>query len=247
VNARRRVAAGLGAGALLALPVGAGAIPPGGPAENPGDPPATVTIATPSVPAAGGAVAFTGTGFLTAAGAPQKVYVKLDDHGDHGIGPFTADATGALHGRIALSDPEAPADIGDAAREHWLRFLTGPSGADPDNGPSRSLKAAFRVTAPAVRAVAAVLTARGGSVALALRAGGPDGSRGAVVVRASGWTVARGTYALGDGATHAVRVPLTAAGRRRTTRAAALTARLTLTPREGAAIRSTVTVKGAAR
>ncbi len=171
---RRRPLIGLGAVALAALPAAAVAIPPTGPAENPGNPPATVTIVTPSVPAAGGKVAFTGTGFLNAKGLPQKVYVKLDDHGDNGIGPYTAAADGTLKGTVALDDPEAPADITDAAKPHWLRFLAGPSGKYPDNGPPRSLKAAFTVVAPPVRATgASALRVASGHVAvrLARRAG----------------------------------------------------------------------------
>lgn len=138
----------LSAGLAAAVPAGvAVAIPPTGPAENPGTPPATVTIGTPRVDAAGGKVSFTGTGWLTSKGLPQKVYVKLDDHGDDGIGPFVAAADGTITGAVALSDPEAPADVADASKPHWLRFLAGPSGAYPDNGPPRSLKAAFTVVA----------------------------------------------------------------------------------------------------
>jgi hypothetical protein len=244
---RRAVAAG-GVAALLALPVAAGAIPPTGPGENPGTPPASVTIGAEPVPAAGGRVAFTGTGFLTAAGVPQRVYVKLDDHGDSGIGPFLADTAGGLRGSVALDDPQAPAGGTDPAKEHWLRFLAGPSGKYPDNGPPRSLKATFRVSPPPVRAVVSALRVSGGRIALRLRAAGAQGSRGTVTLRASGSTLARGRYALADAATHTVAVALTAAGRRRVARArGALRARLTLTPAGGAAVRSAVTLKRAGR
>lgn len=239
---------GAGLLAALALPAGGLAIPPTGPAENPGDPPAAVTIATPAV-AAGGTVRFTGTGFLNAAGAPQKVYVKLDDHGDNGIGPFTAAADGTLRGAVKLTDPEAPGDIANAAKEHWLRFLAGPSGAHPDNGPARSLKGTFRVLAPAVRAIgASTLRARDGRVAIRLRAGWAAGARGTATLRAAGVTLARGRFALAGGATRTVRLALTAGGRRRLGAGArTLRARLTLTPSGGAAaLSSTVNLKGAA-
>jgi hypothetical protein len=239
----------VGVAAVLAVtPVVASALPPGGPAENPGTPPATVSLGTAPVRATAGQAVFTGEGFLNAAGAPQKVYVKIDDHGERGIGPFVADATGHLEGSVALDRPEAPADITDPSRVHWLRFLTGPSGQDPDNGPPRSLKATFRVVAPPVRAVASALTVRGGRVALPLRAAAPKGSRGTVTVRAATTVLARGPYALAGTATRTVRVALTAAGRRRVARASgAVRARLTLTPAGGAAVRTAVTLTGAGR
>jgi hypothetical protein len=232
---------------MVLVPTGAAsAIPPGGPAENPGNPPATVAITTPSVSAAGGRVAFTGTGFLNAKGAPQKVYVKLDDHGDDGIGPFVAAADGTLKGSVALSDPEAPAGIADAGKEHWVRFLTGPSGTYPDNGPARSLKATFRVVAAPVRALAVALTARDGRVALRLRAATAGGARGTAALRRDGVTLARGSFALADARTHTVRIlRVTASGARRLHRAA-LSARLVLTPSSGAPSVTPVTVKAAA-
>jgi hypothetical protein len=233
--------------ALLALPAAAAAIPPTGPAENPGDPPATVTVASPEVPAAGGRVAFTGTGFLNSKGLPQKVYVKLDDHGDDGIGPFVAAADGTLKGSVALSDPEAPADIGDAARDHWLRFLAGPSGTYPDNGPARSLKAAFGVVAAPVALSATTLRVAGGRIALRLRAAAATGARGTATLRRAGVTLARGPFTLADGRTRTVHIALTAAGRRRLGAGRALAARLVLTPSSGAAITTDVTVKGPAR
>jgi hypothetical protein len=233
--------------AVLALPAVAVAVPPTGPAENPGDPPATVTVVTPAVPAAGGRVAFTGTGFLNGKGLPQKVYVKFDDQGDHGIGPFVAAADGTLKGSVALSDPEAPNDIRDARRDHWLRFLAGPSGSYPDNGPPRSLRAAFRVVAAPVSAVAATtLRVRGGRIALRLRAATAAGARGTAAVRRAGVTLARGPFALADARTRTVRVALTAAGRRRLGAGRSLSARLVVTPSSGAAVATAVTVKGPA-
>ncbi|WCB95235.1 hypothetical protein DSM104299_03978 [Baekduia alba] len=237
------------AGALLgaAVPAGVLAIPPTGPAENPGSPPAAVTIATPQVPAAGGAVRFIGAGFLTAGGAPQKVYVKIDDHGDAGIGPFTAAADGTLKGTVALDDAEAPADVADPSKDHWLRFLAGPSGKYPNNGPPRSLKAAFRVVAPAVRVVGtAALRTGSGRVAVRLRAADAAGVRGTADLRAAGVTLARGAFALADDAPHTVRLALTASGRRRLAAGGAtLSARLTLTPRGRSALVANVNVKGA--
>ena len=221
------------------------AIPPTGPAENPGNPPATVTIDTPSVSAAGGTVSFSGTGFLNNAGKPQKVYVKLDDHGDDGIGPYLAAADGTLKGSVALSDPEAPADIADASKAHWLRFLAGPSGTYPDNGPARSLKAAFAVVAPPVRATGTALRVASGRIALRLAAGSASGARGTATLRRSGVTLARGAFALADARTHTVRIAPTAAGRRALKAGRTLTARLVLTPSSGAALTTTVTVKGA--
>jgi hypothetical protein len=232
--------------AVLSLPAAAVAVPPGGPAENPGNPPATVTVVTPAVQA-GGRVAFTGTGFLNGNGSPQKVYVKFDDHGDNGIGPFVAAADGTLKGSVALSDPEAPADIADARQDHWLRFLAGPSGKYPDNGPPRSLKAAFRVVAAPVSAVAATtLRVRGGRIALRLRAATAVGARGTASVRRAGVTLARGSFALADARPHTVRVALTAPGRRRLGAGRSLSARLVLAPSSGAATTTTVTVKGPA-
>lgn len=220
------------------------AIPPTGPAENPGNPPATVTIDTPSVSAAGGKVSFRGTGFLNSAGKPQKVYVKLDDHGDNGIGPYVAAADGTLKGSVALSDPEAPTDIADASKAHWLRFLAGPSGKYPDNGPPRSLKAEFKVVAPPVRATATALRVVSGRIALRLAAGSDSGARGTASLRRSGATLARGSFTLADTETHTVRIALTAAGRRALKAGRTLTARLVLTPSSGAALTTTVTVKG---
>jgi hypothetical protein len=242
---RRRLALGAAvAVAAVAAPVAAVAIPPAGPAENPGDPPATVTILTPSVRAPDGKVSFRGAGFLNAKGQPQKVYVKLDDHGDDGIGPYVAAADGTLKGSVALSDPEAPADVADASEDHWLRFLAGPSGKDPDNGPARSLKASFKVVAPPVRATGTALRARSGRVALALVAGAASGVEGTATVRRAGVTLARGSFALPDAEAHTVRIALTAAGRRALKAGRTLAARLVLAPSSGVALTTAVTVRG---
>lgn len=242
---RRALIAGLAvlAGAIPAAV--AVAIPPTGPAENPGNPPATVTIVTPRVNAAGGCVAFTGTGWLNAKGSPQKVYIKLDDHGDHGIGPFVAAADGTLKGSVALADPEAPTDILDAAKPHWLRFLAGPSGTYPDNGPARSLKATFAVVAAPVGVASSSSRVAGGRVAVRLRATSPSGARGTAALRRSGVTLARGAFALRDARTHTIRLPLTSSGARRLTRGRTLKARLVVTPSSGDALVTTVTVRGA--
>lgn len=244
---RRRLAVGVAvAAAAVAAPVAALAIPPTGPGDNPGNPPATVTIVTPSVDAAGGRVAFRGTGFLNSAGQPQKVYVKFDDHGDNGIGPYVAAADGTLQGTVALSDPEAPADIADASKDHWLRFLAGPSGKYPDNGPARSLKAAFKVVAPPVRPLATALRVADGRVALRLQAASASGARGTATLRRSGVTLARGSFALADAKTRTVKLALTASGKRALKPGRTLTARLALTPSSGRALTTTVTVKRAA-
>jgi hypothetical protein len=235
-----------GGATLLAVPAAVTALPPGGPAENPGTPPATVRIETPQV-AAGGRVAFSGTGFLTGKGVPQKVYVKLDDHGDNGIGPFTASADGALAGSVALTDPEAPADVGDATKEHWVRFLAGPSGKYPDNAPARSLKATFRVlAAPVARVGTGALRVRGGRVALRLRAAPDAGATGTATLRAGGVRIARGRFTLAGGAARTVALALTAGGKRRLAHGRTLAARLTLTVAGRAVPPVAATVKGAA-
>lgn len=138
--------------AALAFPAAALAVPPTGPADNPGTPPASVATATTTV-APHGTVSFTGAGFLNADGKPQKVYVKVDDAGTYGIGPFLAAADGSLGGSVSLDDAEAPKTASDLG-EHHLRFLTGPSGDYPDNGPARSIRAPFTV-APAAAAAPA--------------------------------------------------------------------------------------------
>ncbi|HWI73714.1 MAG TPA: hypothetical protein VNT55_17275, partial [Baekduia sp.] len=157
-----------------------------------------------------------------------------------------AAADGTLAGSVALSDPEAPSDIGDAGRDHWLRFLAGPSGTYPDNGPARSLKAAFRVVAAPVSSSATSLRVRSGRIALRLRAAAGDGARGTASLRRSGVTLARGSFALADARTHTVRIAVTTSGRRRLVSGRALSARLVLTPSSGAAVTTNVTVKGPA-
>lgn len=154
---RRCVVGGLGIGVGLLAAAGAWALPPGGAVDDPGDPPATITIVTPSVPV-NGAVSFTGTGWLNQDGTGQSVMVKFDDFGNNGIGPFTADAQGNLSGTVSLTPPAnatarqradyAPSDMNQANSSHWLRFLTGPWGSLPRNGPPRSMRGTFASSPP---------------------------------------------------------------------------------------------------
>ncbi|MGD9695308.1 MAG: hypothetical protein AB7V42_06570 [Thermoleophilia bacterium] len=145
------------AAALVAAGIAAGpavAIPPGGAVDNPGNPPATIAITTPQV-SAGGTVGFVGTGWLNSRGEGQRFYIKIDDHGSSGIGPFQANADGTVCGTLSLTPPAgatpaqradyAPADIGDPAKPHWLRFLAGPYSGMEWNAPARSLHGDFAV------------------------------------------------------------------------------------------------------
>jgi hypothetical protein len=217
--------------AAVVLPAGVEAVPPGGPADDPGDPPASISIDTTRVPRHG-VVRFTGSGFLTSAGAPQVVYVKLDDHGVNGIGPFVADASGALSGSVSLDHREAPAGIGDTSRGHWLRFLAGPSGRYPANGPARVIKGSFAVVPAPIDLAATTLRAGATKLMLALRAGSSKGSTGMLLVRGAGRrsVLARGSYRLRDAARRSVVLSLTSSGRRILGRGRRVPVRVTLSP-----------------
>lgn len=154
---RRPLATAVTAGALiaaLAWTSAAGAAGTPRP-DNPGTPPATVEVTTKQV-FAGTQVSFSGTGWLTTAGAPQRFYIKFDDFGSAGIGPYTANADGTVSGTVAMVPPAtatpgqkadwAPADLGTPGT-HWLRFLAGPYADLPNNVPARSLHATFEVAA----------------------------------------------------------------------------------------------------
>lgn len=153
----RALAAAASAAALAAtLTCAAGAGAAGTPRpDNPGTPPATAQVTTAQV-FAGTQVTFTGQGWLTAGGAPQRFYIKFDDHGASGIGPYTANADGTIGATVAMVPPAgatlkqredyAPADLGTPGT-HWLRFLAGPYVDFPDNEPARSVHATFTVVA----------------------------------------------------------------------------------------------------
>ncbi len=123
--------------------------------DNPGTPPATAEVTTKQV-FAGTQVTFTGTGWLTTAGAPQRFYVKFDDHGGTGIGPYVAQADGTVTATVSMVPPPgatlkqqqdwAPEDL-NTPGTHWLRFLAGPYAQFPDNDPARSVHATFTVVA----------------------------------------------------------------------------------------------------
>jgi hypothetical protein len=178
-------------------------------------------------------VAFRGTGFLTASGAPQLVYLKVDDAGDAGIGPYRAAADGTVRGTLWLGAPGLPAAVGRPGT-HWLRFLAGPSGAHPENGPPRSLTATFRLAEASVRPAASTLTTDGVAATLRLRA--TRRATGTVRLRRTNGaaTLARASFSLSGRGTVALRVPLTAAGRRAVESDARLAVRLRITPTGGA-------------
>jgi len=233
----RRVALVVVLGAAAVLPAGVEAVPPGGPGDTPGDPPASVGIDTARVPRHG-VVRFSGSGFLTSAGAPQVVYVKLDDHGVNGIGPFVADASGALRGSVSLDHREAPADIGDASKSHWLRFLAGPSGRYPANGPARVMKGGFTVLPAPIDLASATLRAGASKLILSLRAGSSTGSTGRLRVDRAGTRIvlARGSYQLRNRAQRSVGLELTSSGRRVLGRGRRVAVRVTISPATGDAV-----------
>lgn len=160
VPARRRTrvpalmapAAALAATLAWTSPVAAAGTPR---PDVPGSPPATVQVTTTPV-FAGTQVSFTGTGWLTAGGGAQRFYIKFDDHGGTGIGPYTANADGTIADTVSMVPPPgatlkqredwAPADLGTPGT-HWIRLLAGPYSDMPDNGPARSVHAPFTVVA----------------------------------------------------------------------------------------------------
>lgn len=123
--------------------------------DSPGSPPATVQVTTTPV-FAGTQVSFTGSGWLNAGGGAQRFYIKFDDHGGTGIGPYTANADGTIADTVSMVPPPgatlkqrqdwAPADLGTPG-SHWIRLLAGPYSDMPDNGPARSVHAPFAVVA----------------------------------------------------------------------------------------------------
>ena len=144
----------LAAGGTLALAASGAALPPGGTADQPGTPPGTLAITTPTV-APKGAVGFCVTNIRvdTSGGhVAQRFMLKFDDFGTTGIGPYAPDQDGNLCATVS-TDPASygssasdkiPADLCDGSKGHRLRLLSGPW-AHPEAS-QRSLGQAFTVT-----------------------------------------------------------------------------------------------------
>lgn len=193
VRAARAVAAVAGVFALALAPAAALAERPPVVAEG-----AAVALDAPGAELhAGDLVSFTGSGFVRAGGGGQVVNVKFDDVPI--VGTFTADASGAVRGTVAVPASAAPG-------AHWLRFLAGAGRAN--DAPARSLVADFTLVAqpaagepgasqPAITFGAPALASAtaefdsSGHLKLTLRCAGTVPCRGAVHV-ASEQAIARG-------------------------------------------------------
>lgn len=253
------------AGAVLAWPCAAGALPPGGAADTPGTPAGSIEIVNP----AGlreGKLQFCVRGFVTKTGAaPQQFMVKFDDHGSKGIGPFQPDATGSYCGEVATdraayasaasADDKLPAELCKGG-QHWLRVLSG-SWAHPDAS-ERSLAKDFATDATCGTGGKAAApspgVAIGGDTGVAAATTAPGGGTGS-----GGGTGGGGTGTSGPGAgpgggsgsapgagTAAPSLSGQAALRSRTARVSGSTVTFALR-RTGAVGRGTITVRSASR